>query len=139
MAKKPISAFNLRHLRAHEEAFLPDKTGGSIPQFPARGSRTRPHRICRSRGVFGTGTNPTKNIDRATIATAAATRVDARSLATRGDALALASTANSKAATLLGRTLGVCLAAHTWARVLCVGGAIDYRVRLAVTAGRTAA
>src|SRR4029077_805119 len=37
---------------------------------------TRAYRICGSRCIFGTRTHCTKNIDGATIATAAATRVD---------------------------------------------------------------
>jgi len=42
-----------------------------------QGSRAWTHRVCRGRRVFGAGTHATENINRATIATAAATRINA--------------------------------------------------------------
>jgi hypothetical protein len=55
---------------------------------------------------------PTAQKMSATIATAAATGIDARSVAAWDDAFAVTSTAGCKAAALTGRALRVFLAAH---------------------------
>jgi len=71
---------------------------------------TRAYRICGSRCVFGTRTHCTKNIDGATIATAAATRIDAMIVTAWDDAFPFTFTAARKAAALTGRALRVFLA-----------------------------
>jgi len=64
--------------------------------------RTRAYRVCGSRCEFGTRTDCTKNIDGATIATAAAARIDAAIVAAWDDAFAFTFTAARKSAALTG-------------------------------------
>src|SRR5437879_661353 len=74
-------------------------------------SDTRAYRICGSRCVFGTRTHCTKNIDGATIATAAA-RIDAVIVTAWDDAFPFTFPAARKAAAQTGRALRVFLAAR---------------------------
>ena len=80
--------------------------------------------------------NRTKNFDQATIAAAAATRVDALKLAARHDAFPFAFTAKCKATTLTGRALRIFRAAHGFMRAASFGGGSFWGLRLAVTARR---
>ena len=100
-------------------------------------SWTRSHGIYRSRREFGTRTHCAKNIDGATIATAPATGIDARSIAAWDDASAFTFTAGCKAAALTGRALRVFFAAHDLMGFSAIRAASLCRLRVSIAARDT--
>jgi hypothetical protein len=95
---------------------------------------TRSHGIYRSRCEFGTQTRCAKNIYGATIATATATRIDARSRATWDDAFAFAPAAGCKAAALTGRALRIFRTTHDFVGASDIRAASRCRLRVGVAA-----
>ena len=88
----PRTGLAKKVLRLNAETVLAYQTS-STPYFLGASAWTRAHGVYRSRREFGTRTHCAKNIDGSTIATAAATRIDARSIAAWDDAFAFTFTA----------------------------------------------
>ena len=123
-------------LRLNAETLLAHQTR-STPYLLGASSWTRPHGIYSSRREFGTRTHCAENIDGPTIATAAATGIDARSIAAWDDAFAFTFTAGCKAAALTGRALRVFFAAHDIMGPSAIGAASLCRLRVGTAARHT--
>jgi hypothetical protein len=129
----PLGSWRKQPLRLNTEALLGYQTR-STPYLLGARSWTRPHGIYRSRREFGTRTHCAKNIDGSTIATAAATGIDTRSIAAWDDAFAFTFTAGCKATALTGRALRVFLAAHDLMGPSAIRAASRCRLRVGIAA-----
>ena len=132
----PFGSWRNQALRLNAETLLAYQTR-STPYFLGASSWTRPHGVYRSRREFGARTHCAENIDGATIATAAATRIDARSIAAWDDAFAFTFTAGCKAAALTRRALRVFIAAHDLVGPSAIRAASLCRLRVGIAARHT--